>query len=449
MRRRVAAHTRTPDDRAMSHSFERPAHPKHRLGRVAILFSGGPAPAANAVISTAAVSFLRNGTSVVGIKNGYSRLCEYTPEKPLREGTDYVVLDHRSLKRTRNLEGVMIGTARTNPGKAVSVPEHLQDPQRTAPLRTVYDALVSIGVQALVSIGGDDTLKTANMFRLWQESLPPKAPRIAVVHVPKTIDNDYNGIDFTFGYFTAVDTLAHLVRNILFDAEATQAYFLVESMGRSAGWLAYGAAIASEASLVIGIEDIVDELASVETGTDADGNPYSRPIMDIDKVVAHIVEVMLAREEEGKPFGVVVLAEGLAELLPSHRLEKVKRDDHGHISIGELDLSRLFEKQVMRAFEQRTGRQRKVKGVQLGYEARCARPHAFDVILASQLGVGAYRALAEQGLDRVMVSVVGQLQLQYVDFDKLIDPATLKTNVRMIQPDCDFHQLARFLETYH
>ena len=71
------------------------------------------------------------------------------------------------------------------------------------------------------------------------------------MHVPKTIDNDYRGIDFTFGYFTAVETLAGEIRNLLADAEAGRMYFLVETMGRSAGWLAYGAAIAGEASLVL------------------------------------------------------------------------------------------------------------------------------------------------------------------------------------------------------
>ena len=85
---------------------------------------------------------------------------------------------------------------------------------------------------------------------------PPSEPRIAVVHVPKTIDNDYRGIDFTFGYFTAVETLAGEIRNLLADAEAGRMYFLVETMGRSAGWLAYGAAIAGEASLVISVEDL-------------------------------------------------------------------------------------------------------------------------------------------------------------------------------------------------
>jgi 6-phosphofructokinase 1 len=434
----------------MPTSFERPALPKHRFRRVAILFSGGPAPAANAVISTAAVSFLRNGALALGIKNGYSRLVDFAPERPLVAGVDYIELDHKVLRRTRNLEGVMIGTARANPGKNIAEPAHLDDPARCEPLRRVWQALRSLGVEALISIGGDDTLKTANMFWLWQHRLPPGEPRIAVVHVPKTIDNDYNGIDFTFGYFTAVDTLSHLIRNLLFDAEATQAYFLVESMGRSAGWLAYGAAIASEASLVIGIEDIRGELRASEQVPDAHGGPpKTRPIMNVDKVVELIVDTMLAREDEGKQFGTVVLAEGLAELLPHERLRDVRRDEHGHISIGTLNLAQMFEQLVAKAYEQRTGRKRKVKGLQLGYEARCARPHAFDVILGSQLGVGAYRALAEKELDAVMISVIGQLQLQYVPFDKLVDPATLKTVVRMIQPESDFHQLARFLETYH
>ena len=89
----------------------------------------------------------------------------------------------------------------------------------------------------LVSIGGDDTLKTANKFKRFQDHLGPEEPRISVVHVPKTIDNDYRGIDFTFGYFTAVETLAGEIRNLLADAEAGRMYFMVETMGRSAaGW---------------------------------------------------------------------------------------------------------------------------------------------------------------------------------------------------------------------
>ena len=93
------------------------------------------------------------------------------------------------------------------------------------------------------------------------------------------------------------------------------------------------------------------------------------------------------------------------------------------------------------------GTERKIKPIQLGYESRCSRPNAFDVMLGSQLGVGAYRALVEHRLNRVMVSVSGQLDLEYVAFDELIDPDTLVTVVRHIEHGSDFHRLARFLET--
>ena len=119
-----------------------------------------------------------------------------------------------------------------------------------------------------MSIGGDDTLKTANKFKRIQDHLDEGERRISVVHVPKTIDNDYRGIDFTFGYFTAVEFLASEVRNLLADAEAGRMFFLVETMGRSAGWLAYGAAIAGEASLVISVEDLVGDFETTETVTD-------------------------------------------------------------------------------------------------------------------------------------------------------------------------------------
>ena len=195
-----------PDSNAST--MARPPRMRHNFHRVAILFAGGPAPAANAVISTAATAFLRNDIEVVGVLHGYSHLVEYSPERPLVEGRDYVMVTHRMLGRTRNSQGIIIGTARANPGKNVSHPTHLDDAERAKPLKTVYEALRSINVDALISIGGDDTLKTANKFKLYQEKLPPGALRIPVVHLPKTIDNDYRGIDFTFGYFTAVDFLA-------------------------------------------------------------------------------------------------------------------------------------------------------------------------------------------------------------------------------------------------
>src|SRR5687768_16729219 len=129
-----------------------PPAAKHPFKRVAILFAGGPAPAANAVISTAATAFLRHNIEVVGVLHGYSHLVEFSPENPLKEGRDYVMLNNRMLGRTRNSHGILIGTARTNPGKDVSAPDHLDDPSRVKPLKTVYEALRSIGVDGLISI---------------------------------------------------------------------------------------------------------------------------------------------------------------------------------------------------------------------------------------------------------------------------------------------------------
>jgi len=433
----------------MSESLSRPPKADHQFRRVAILFAGGPAPGANAVISTAATSFMRNGTVVLGMKHGYSSLADYSADKPLAAGRDYVLITHEFLKRTRSAQGIMLGTARTNPGKHVSSPAHFDDAERVQPLKNVYEGLLSLGVEALISIGGDDTLKTANKFKMYQDRLPPGSPRIPVVHLPKTIDNDYMGIDFTFGYFTAVDTLGGEIRNLLYDADAGRCYYLCETMGRSAGWLSYGAAISGEASLVISVEDIHGRYRSEETITDASGKTRIKPVMNIEEVVGRIVKTMRVREEEeGKQYGVIVLAEGLAEYLPSSQLEGIPRDEHGHISIAQVQLGRMFSKLVADEFKRQTGRSRKVVGLQLGYEARCAKPHAFDVMLGSQLGVGAYRALAERGLNGVMVSVSGQLDLNYVPFEELVDPQTLVTVVRYVERGSDFHRLARFLETY-
>jgi ATP-dependent phosphofructokinase / diphosphate-dependent phosphofructokinase len=430
-------------------TMARPPRMRHNFHRVAILFAGGPAPAANAVISTAATAFLRNEIEVVGVLHGYSHLVEYSPERPLVDGRDYVMVTHRMLGRTRNSQGIIIGTARTNPGKEVSHPTHLDDPARVKPLKTVYEALRSIGVDALISIGGDDTLKTANKFKLYQEKLPPGALRIPIVHLPKTIDNDYRGIDFTFGYFTAVDFLGREVRNLIADAEANRSYFLVESMGRSAGWLAYGVAIAGEASLVISVEDIEGPYAATEDATNPKtGKVNKRKVMDLDKVIKRIVLTMTTREREGKEYGVIVIAEGLAELLPEKYLQGIGRDEHGHISIAAVNLHDIFSDLIAKEYQAQTGKKRKLTALQLGYESRCAKPHAFDVMLGCQLGVGAYRALVEKGLDGVMVSVSGQLQLHYVPFEELVDPSTLVTVVRYIEPESDFQRLTRFLETY-
>ena len=246
-----------------------------------------------------------------------------------------------------------------------------------------------------------------------------------------------------------MEVLAGEIRNLLADAEATRSYFIAETMGRSAGWLAYGAAIAGEASLVISVEDIYGNSRAAEQTTDPKTEKTTiRRVMDTRKVVNGSSPRSGREEAEGKEFGVVVIAEGLAEFLPNTHIEGVPRDEHGHIAVSKFNLGRLFADMTAKEYAKQTGKQRKITGVQMGYECRCARPQAFDVMLGSQLGVGAYRVLVEKRLDGVMVSVAGQLELDYVPFSKLVDPNTLVTVVRYIEPNSDFHRLARFLETY-
>ena len=420
-----------------------------RIRRVAIVFSGGPAPGANAVITSAAVSFLNNGSEVIGLQNGYSHFLEYNGDvSTLVAGVDYQVLGLDDVIGKRNRRGIIIGTARANPGKAIRRPADLADPEKNRQLLNICRALTDLGVEALISIGGDDTLRTANLIHMVQQQLPAGAPRMDVVHLPKTIDNDYRGIDFTFGYFTAVGVLADEIKALRADSEATGAYFVCETMGRKSGWLAYGAGIAGEANMIVSLEDLSGDLVEDEVIVDqATGAERTVSKLNIDALVDKIVRMIIARDAQNKSYGTIVLAEGLAEALPHRYLKDLPRDPHGHISIGDLDIGKIISKEVMKEYAQRTGRIKKVNGLQLGYESRCSPPHAFDVMLGSQLGVGAYRALVEEELSGHMVSVTGQLDLVYVPFDKLVHPDTLRTDVRHITPGSDFHRLARFLET--
>jgi 6-phosphofructokinase 1 len=407
------------------------------MPRTALLFSGGPAPAANAVIASAASTLRRGRQEVVGIRHGYRALAAYDGT-PLVLDRDYVVFADHHLWGLRARPGIFLGTGRVSPGRAVRSPADLLDPDRTAALRRTWQALVDLDVDALISIGGDGTLMTANIFHRFQRTLPADARRVRVVHVPKTIDNDYDGIDFTFGFFTAVDEYARQLRNLREDALATDRYYVAEVMGRRAGWLAYAASIAGEAHLVIASEDVTGALA-----TEVDGERR----LDLDVLVDRIVDLVQTRERKGKAYGVIVLAEGLAELLPPSALEHLPRGEHGEPSLAALQLGRLVAERAEARFAEQTGHSKRIVGLQLGYEARCAAPHAFDLLLGSQLGVGAAEIVLNTEQDGVMVSVGGQLTLRSVPFDELVDQDTLRTEVRLVEPGSDFHRLAHTLQT--
>ncbi|MBE0416907.1 MAG: 6-phosphofructokinase [Coriobacteriia bacterium] len=390
-----------------------------------MLFSGGPAPAANAVISAATLNFLNSGISVYGILDGYENLERYSPESPLIDGEHYLCLRRNDVTHIRNHKNIVLRTSRANPGKKITALDDLRDSERNAKLRAVYGAFDSLGIDALVSIGGDDTLKTANYLYRMQEAVPD-VRRLAVVHLPKTIDNDYFGIDWTFGFFSAAHFAAAEIRNLGADARSTQVWYVLEIMGRKAGWLTYASGIAGEATRMLSVEDF-----------DAD--------FDVRATAEEMVDLVLAREHDGRRHGIICVAEGLADLLPDNQRPQTV-DEHGNIQLGAAHVGKTLAEEMERVYVERTGRGVKVRHKQIGYETRCAEPSAFDVLLGTQLGVGAHRAIVEERLSGHMVSVEKQLELKYVPFDDLIDPETLKTRVRLIERESDFYRLARSLE---
>ena len=410
------------------------SQPKYRVG---MIFSGGPAPAANSVIGACVAALLGHGHECIGFYHGYSQLQDYHPvSQRLLPEKHYHIFDETDLEGYRNRQGIIIGTARSNPGKEIANLEDLKDPKKSEKLRNVYSALVDLKIDALISIGGDDTLRTANLIAEYQKTLPEGHRHVNVIHLPKTIDNDYPGIDFTFGFFTAVDIMTKEALNLRADAQATSSYYIIETMGRKAGWLAYGTAIAGEANMVVGIEDI-------QSGNLQDKNGY----LSLGKLAQRVVDLILTRERHyEKKYGTVVIAEGLAEKLPPEQLSRLGKDEHGHISLGKVDLGKMLGAEVAELYQKHTGEKKKVTAVQLGYESRCAAPHAFDVMLGSQLGVGGFRAVTE-GRDAQMVSTNGQFDITFVPFSQIVAGENLRADVRFIQSGSDFQQLARFLET--
>lgn len=396
------------------------------IRRVAILFSGGPAPAANAVISACALSFLDAGIEVIGILDGYHHLSRHTPGNPLVECEQFLRLDVGHVSGIRNRKSIILRTSRVNPSKGINSEADLMDPAKNGAIVSVYDALEELEVDGLVSIGGDDTLRTANNLHNYQRLAPGRRP-ISVVHLPKTIDNDYYGIDWTFGFASAVDYSAREIRNLGADASSTNTWYVLELMGRQAGWLTYAAGIAGEATRIISVEDAGESF-------------------DIDKCADDLAALMLSREQVGKSYGLVCVSEGLASLVVE---DKRAVDERGFSLLGSARIGERLARATEAAYERASGRSVHVRAKQIGYEARCAEPVAFDILLGSQLGVGAYRAIVEEGRAGHMVSVKDQLQLVYVPFHELVDPVTMITRVRFIDTTSDFYLLARALEYGH
>ena len=393
------------------------------IKRVGIVFSGGPAPAANAVISACALSFLDAGIEVVGILDGYAHIGSYEPGAGLVEGKHFLRLRVQDVSGIRNRKSVLLRTSHADPARGIDSEADLLDPAKNGAVISVLAAAEELGLDALISVGGDETLRTANHLYLYQRLVPHTKP-LAVVHLPKTIDNDYHGIDWTFGFVSAVDFAAREIRNIGADAQSTNAWYVLELMGRQTGWMTYAAGIAGEATKMLSVEEVRGTFSPEAFGFE-------------------IAAIMLQRETEGKGYGIVCVAEGLAALLSG---DDAAVDANGYSLLGSAHIAGRIALATELAYEKLTGRPVRVRSKQIGYEARCAEPVAFDILLGSQLGAGAYRALMEQDKDGHMVSVRDQLELIYIPFAKLVDPVTLRTRVRFVPLESDFYRLAKTLE---
>lgn len=367
-----------------------------------ILVGGGPAPGINSVIGAATIRGILGGYDVVGVLDGFKWLME--------GGTGQVrPLSIEDVSRIHFRGGSYLGTSRANPTKQA---EHLNN---------VVSALSRLGVTRLVTIGGDDTAFSA--MKLEERA----AGRIQVVHVPKTIDNDLDlpyGIP-TFGFQTARHVGVDLVKNLMVDARTTTRWYLVVTMGRKAGHLALGIGKAVGATLTVIPEEFQD-----------------RPVR-LQRLVDVIVGSIIKRMEQGRSDGVAVLAEGLIEILDPRDLgglEHIERDAHGHLRLSEIDVGDVLRREVNKQLTM-LGLSVPIVAKNVGYELRCADPIPYDIEYTRDLGYCAAQYLLDGGTS-AMVSIQNG-RFTPIPFESMVDAATGRTKVRMVEVDSPSCQIAR------
>ncbi len=308
--------------------------------KIGILTGGGDCPGLNAVIRAVVRKANNDGHTVIGFRDGW---------KGIIEG-DTTPLDRDAVAGILHKGGTILGTSRTNPYKIEKGVDNVKATFKKA------------GLDALVAIGGEDTLGVAN--KLSKEGLP-------VIGVPKTIDNDLSGTDYTFGFDTAVNIAMEAIDRLHTTAESHHRIMVVEVMGRHAGWIAAHAGIAGSADVVL-----IPELP-----------------VDLEEVAA----ILKKRHARGRTFSIVVAAEG-AQVKDRDLTKDIPVDQFGHKLLGGIGnyLANEIEKRV--GYETRT--------VVLGHLQRGGSPTAFDRILGSRFGVKAVE-LAEKKKFGHMVSLQG------------------------------------------
>lgn len=367
-------------------------------GKIGILMGGGPAPGVNGVIHGATIVALESGYDVFGIFEGFRYLSEgKLVGKPLSIS---------DVSRIHLDGGCILRTSRANPTKDEKL------------LEKCVKTLLAERISYLIAIGGDDTAYSA--YRVSQYAKEKMGADINVVHVPKTIDNDLplpEGIP-TFGYETAREVGTELARNLLVDATTGQRWFMVIAMGRHAGHLALGMGKSSGATVTV----IPEEFQTEEIPM--------RWVIDI------FVTTILKRMAMGRPYGILLGAEGLIEIISREDLEQLKDvevDAHGHVRLSEIDSAMLLKREVVRALEEIGVEGIRIVGKRLGYELRCAPPNAYDVDYTRSLGQAAVEFLMNGG-NHATISLQ-QNQIVPMPFDEMMDPVTGRTEVRKVNID--------------
>jgi 6-phosphofructokinase 1 len=368
---------------------------------MAIVCAGGPAPGINSVIGAATIRACLSNVEVLGIQEGFRWLMEGDTSR-------VVPLTIADTSRIHFRGGSTLGISRANPTK------------RPETMRNVLDALHKLDVGMLVTIGGDDTAFTA--YKLAQAA----EGRLRVVHVPKTIDNDLDlPADIsTFGYQTARAVGVELVHNLMVDAKTTGRWYFVVAMGRKAGHLALGIGKAAGATLTLIPEEFRGRTVPLKT------------IVDV------LAGSIIKRLASGREDGVVVLAEGLAEIVPAEdiaELETAERDEHGHVRLDEVSFGDVCKARVRRRL---AGFNLKptIAAKNIGYEVRCADPIPFDLEYTRDLGYCAAKYVIEGGTN-ALVSIQ-QGRFTPVAFDRIMDPQTGRMRVRMVDIESDQYKIA-------
>ena len=298
--------------------------------RVAMLTGGGDCPGLNAVMRAVARKGERTyGDDLIGFEDGW---------KGAIEGR-WVPLGVERMRGTLPRGGTVIGSSRTNPYKVDGGAER------------VRATLAEHGIDALIAIGGEDTLGVATKLA---------DLGVNVVGVPKTIDNDLSGTDFTFGFDTAVNIAMEAIDRLHTTAESHHRVIIVEVMGRHAGWIALHSGLAAGANIILIPE---------------------RPF-DIEKVCAQ-VESRFATSYSP----IIVVSEGAVPKDGTMELVSGEKDAFGHVRLGGI-ADRLAQE-----IEGRTGKE--ARAVVLGHIQRGGSPTAFDRWLATRFGLHAIQAVTD------------------------------------------------------